>query len=193
MSRVNEFGQSGDGEAAKAKKPGKPATAAAKKAAGAAAAAAAAFFVVVDVEYSFLENHYCWSMEKVPRALASTPAAFSLESRLPLERELHSKCALLKAQLRRQRLPLDTSSQFTPRRPGQRGPQTQARRSRSRLPRNSRKLVEAQLRRQRLPLDTSSQFTPRRPGQRGPQTQERRSRSRLPRELLKLVFGPRAR
>ena len=41
MSRVNEFGQSGDGEAAKAKKPGKPATAAAKKAAGAAAAAAA--------------------------------------------------------------------------------------------------------------------------------------------------------
>ena len=42
MSRVNEFGQSGDGEAAKAKKPGKPATAAAKKAAGAAAAAAAA-------------------------------------------------------------------------------------------------------------------------------------------------------
>ena len=107
-------------------------------------------------------------MEKIPRALASTPAAFSLESRLPLERELGCKCVLLKARLRRQRLPFDTSSQFTPRRLGQRGPQTQARRSRSRLPRNSRKLVEAQLRRQRLPLDTSSQFTPRSPGQRGP-------------------------
>jgi hypothetical protein len=38
MSRVNEFGQSGDGEAAKAKKPGKPATAAAKKAAAPRAA-----------------------------------------------------------------------------------------------------------------------------------------------------------
>ena len=61
-------------------------------------------------------------MEKVPRALASTPAAFSLESRLPLERERHCKCVLLKARLRRQRLPFDTSSQFTPRRPGQKRP-----------------------------------------------------------------------
>ena len=126
-------------------------------------------------------------MEKVPRALASTPAAFSLESRLPLERELACKCVPLKARLQRQRLPFDTSSQFTPRRPDQRGPPTPKRRSRWRLPHHSVKLVEAQLRRQRLPLDTSSQFTPRRPGQRGPQTQERRSRSRLPRNSRKLV------
>ena len=83
---------------------------------------------------SRLENSYCWSVEKVPRALASTPAAFSLESRLPLERERGSKCVPLKARLRGQRLPFDTSSQFIQRRPDQRGPPTPKRRSRSRLP-----------------------------------------------------------
>ena len=92
---------------------------------------------------------------------------------------------LLKAELQQQRLPLDTSSQFTPRRPGQRGPRTQEGRFRWRLPHDSVKLVKAQIRRQRLPLDTSSLFTPRRPGQRGPRTQERRSRLRLPHKSVK--------
>ena len=93
----------------------------------------------------------------------------------------------LKAGPQQQQLPLDTSSQCTPRRPYQRGHQTQERRCRSRLPRHPVKFVKAQLRRQRLPLDTSSQFTPRRRGQSGPRTHERRSRPRLPRNSVKLV------
>ena len=112
--------------------------------------------VVVVVEYSCLKNDYCRSPESVPGALASTPASFSPKPGLPLERGLHSKSRPLKAELQQQRLPLDTSSQFTPRRPGQRGPRTQEGRYRSRPPRDSVKLVKAQIRRQRLPLDTSS-------------------------------------
>ena len=53
-------------------------------------------------------------METVPDALASTPATFSLKTTLPLERGLDSKSGLLKAKLQRQRLPLETSSQFSP-------------------------------------------------------------------------------
>ena len=53
-------------------------------------------------------------METVPDALASTPATFSLKTTLPLERGLDSKNRPLKAKLQRQRLPLETSSQFSP-------------------------------------------------------------------------------
>eukprot|EP00959_Pyramimonas_sp_CCMP1952_P208136 4353950-Pyramimonas_sp.AAC.1 len=44
--------------------------------------------VVVDVavvDFSLLQNSYCCSPETIPRALASTPATFSLKARLPLE------------------------------------------------------------------------------------------------------------
>eukprot|EP00959_Pyramimonas_sp_CCMP1952_P040438 845500-Pyramimonas_sp.AAC.1 len=71
----------------------------------------------------------------IQRALASTLAAIPLKTRLLLHRGLDCKCASLEAQLQRQRFPLDTSSQFTPRHPGQSGPRTQERRFRPRLPR----------------------------------------------------------
>ena len=50
--------------------------------------AAAAVAAVVVVEHSFLEHNYCWYLESVLGALASTPAAFSPKATLPLERGL---------------------------------------------------------------------------------------------------------
>ena len=91
------------------------------------------------------------------------------------------------ARLRRQRLPLNTSSQFTRRRPGQKRPQTQERRSRPRRPHSSLSLVTAPLRQQRLPFDISSQCTFTRPGQTRLHTQARRSRPALPHMSLGLV------